>query len=433
MANITANSLRSGKRAKDAQGSDPHLSKVVELNSNYRIFLRTWVEDDVVDIAAAMVPGRSCDLDVCNTTFIPYSKDMYSQDETGTIDDLTGLKSWARIARVLHDAQCAREKKNAEAEAERTARELNQPIDQVSLARSLEGIDIKYNGGKAADGTNINPSKSPFISGMQQKMSTRLLVVKLLPNGAPDWKNAKYAVLELSNARINEFIAILDDVNFCDPTKNYLEVGYNYIGADKKAAGKAAKFQGIAASMSLANAFPAEWEQFGKKLVDNIAVGDTLDQVAEIMRARNRNLKGGKGPNDIISAIKTWCAKNAAIFGSINFENENVAWAANDFLNSHLIDSLPHIKEQFEKLAAEQESKKDSSTTSEAPAAPAPASDVLTQAATSPAPAPVNNEAQEAQAIAAAAAVAQAGVAQTMKSVMQSTPDIDLTDELGEI
>ena len=122
MASLTANSLRSGKRAKDAQGSDPHLSKVVELNGKYRLFFRPWVlEDGIVDVAAAMVPGRTCDLDICGTTFIPYTKDMYTEDESHQIDDKTGLKAWARIAKVIHDAQCIREKKNAEAEAQRTA------------------------------------------------------------------------------------------------------------------------------------------------------------------------------------------------------------------------------------------------------------------------------------------------------------------------
>ena len=137
MSSITANSLRSGKRAKDAQGSDPHLSEVVELNGKYRLFFRAVYnpEEGLTDIAAAMVPGRSCDYEICGTRFIPYTKEMYKLVEGDVPDDLTGLKSWARIARVLHDAQYTREKKNAEAEARRTAEELQQPIDQLSLVK----------------------------------------------------------------------------------------------------------------------------------------------------------------------------------------------------------------------------------------------------------------------------------------------------------
>lgn len=429
MSSITANSLRSGKRAKDAQGSDPHLSKAVELNGRYRLFFRTMTdpEEGIVDIAAAMVPGRSLDFDICGTSFIPYTKEMYKTVEGDIPDDLTGLKSWARIARVIHDAQCVREKKNAEAEAQRTATDLQQPIDTLSLNRALEGIELKYHGGKAADGTNIMPKEQPAISGMQQKLSTQLLVVKLLPSGAPDWKNAKYAVLELSKTRITELITILDDPNYCDPTLDWVEVGYDYIGADKQAAGKAAKFSGIAKSLSLSEAFKAEWEQFGKSKVADIANGKDLDEVAEIMRSRNRNLKGGKGPNDIISAFKTWCAKNAAVFAAINFESDNVAYSAKDFLDAHIVDSIPSIKAKFEEIVREQEAKKANTEK-----AADTSTDALTEAANAPAK---TAEDIENDAIKASAQVAEAGVAQTINNVVKTMSNVELSaeDDLGDL
>ena len=427
MSSITANSLRSGKRAKDAQGSDPHLSKAVELNGRYRLFFRTMFSeaDGVMDIAAAMVPGRSCNFEICGTSFIPYTKEMYKVVEGDAPDDLTGLKSWARIARVLHDAQCTREKKGAEAEAQRTASDLQQPIDQISLNRALEGIELKYHGGKAADGTNIMPKINPAISGMQQKLSTQLLVVKLLPNGAPDWKNAKYAVLELSKTRITELITILDDPNYCDPNVDWLEVGYDYIGADKQAAGRAAKFSGIAKSLSLSEAFPTEWEHVGKSKVDGIANGTNLDEIAETMRNRNRNLKGGKGPNDIISAYKTWCAKNAAVFAAINFEADNVAYTAKDFLDANIVDSIPSIKAKFESIVKEQETKKVEKEANSG-------TSILEEAANAPAKTLEEIEADE---IAASSKVADAGVAQTLASVTKTMSDVELTaeDDLGDL
>lgn len=427
MSSITANSLRSGKRAKDAQGSDPHLSKVVELNSKNRLFFRAVYnpEEELTDIAAAMVPGRSCDFEICGTGFIPYTKEMYDLVEGDVPDDLTGLKSWARIARVLHDAQCTREKKSAEAEARRTAEELQQPIDQISLSRALDGIELKYHGGKAADGTNIMPKKSPAISGMQQKLSTQLLVVKLLPSGAPDWKNAKYAVLELSKTRITELITILDDPNYCEPGSDWIEVGYDYIGADKQSAGRAAKFSGIAKSLSLSETFKTEWEQIGKAKVDGIANGNSLDEIAMIMRSRNRNLKGGRGPNDIISAYKTWCAKNAAVFAAIDFEADNVAYTAKDFLDSHIVDSIPSVKAKFEEIVKAQDIKKaEKEAGTETP--------TLDDAASAPAKTPEEIELDE---IAQSAKVADAGVAQTLTNVSKIMGDVELTsdDDLGDL
>lgn len=359
MASILANTLRASKKIKDSQGTDDMLSKVVELNGNYRLFFKTVYdeENDFVDVATAMVPGRSLDLDVCGATFIPYSPDMYTKDESGVPQDITGLRSWARIAKVLHDASCKREIKNITAEAERGALELGTDVDQVELSRKIEAVKLTYMGGKAADGTNIPAKKNPFISGMQQKVSTRILVVKLLPDGSPDLKNIKYAVLELSRAKIDELITLLDDKNYCNKDDGYLEVGYSYVGSDKNAAGRAAKFQGIADTLKLAKQFPTEWEQHIGKQVKAIADAPTLDGAAEIMRSKNRNLRGNKGPADIISSVKAWIAKNAVIFGSIDFEADATSWASKDFLEFHLVDNLPQIKEKFEKLVEEIEKK----------------------------------------------------------------------------
>ena len=65
MASITACGLRAGKKAKDKQGSDKHLSKVVELNGKYRLFFRQLpivdeetgeVITDEKDLATALFP-----------------------------------------------------------------------------------------------------------------------------------------------------------------------------------------------------------------------------------------------------------------------------------------------------------------------------------------------------------------------------------------
>ncbi len=357
MANIIAGTLRAGKKARDRVGSDDHLSKVVELNGSYRLFFRTVkvpeVDDDGnetgefledKDVAVAVVPGRSLDYEACGASFIAYTRDMY--DPEG-MKDKTNLQSYARIARVLHQAQCLREKKNQEAEAKRTAEELGKPIDQVKLSQALEGIELKYNGGKAADGTKINPKVSPIISGMQQKMTTQVLVVKLGPAGDPDFANARYATLELSNTRMNELISVMDKPEYFNNDLDYMEVGYDYKGTDKKDAGKSAKFQGIAKDLMLEHKFPELWESKGKKLVEGMANGKTIAEIAEIMRSRNRNLKSTHTTGEIITAVKKYCANNAAIFGSIDFESEDTKNATEDFLSSGLLDSVPTVRDKF--------------------------------------------------------------------------------------
>lgn len=424
MANITACTLRAGKKAKDKQGSDPHLSKAVELNGKYRLFFRTVeVEPGLRDLAVAVVPGRSLNYDICGASFIAYTESMYDMDDAGQITDKTGLDSWARIARVIHQAQCVREKKNQEAEAERTARELGKPIDQVALSKALEGIELKYNGGKAADGTRINPKESPAISGVQQKMTTQLLVVKLNPDGSPDWKNAQYAVLEISNQRMNEILALVDNPAYFSNDKTYFEVGYDYIGADKQAAGKAAKFQGIAETLSLANLYPAEWETIGKGMVDGLANGRTIEETAEIIKSRNRNLKGSHTPNEVVSSLKKWCASNAAIFGSIDYEDETTGRAAKDFLDSHLLDTIPTVKQKFEDLLASQ-----GKDEGEAPATETPTTEEA------PATKEPTFEETEQKNLQQAAAIINAGTAgQTLAQVASAVPDIDLGSDDGDL
>lgn len=425
MASITACTLRAGKKAKDKQGSDPHLSKSVELNGRYRLFFRTVeVEPGVRDIAVAVVPGRSLDYEVCGASFIAYNDSMYTQDDAGQITDKTGLDSWARISRVVHQAQCLRAKKNSEAEAKRTAEELGKPIDTVALSRELEGIDLIYNGGKAADGSRINPSKSPAISGVQQKMTTQLLVVKMLPDGRPDWKNAQYAVLEISNQRITEILALVDNPSYFDNNKTYFEVGYDYIGADKQTAGKAAKFQGIAESLSLAEKFPQDWETIGKGLVDGLANGRTIEETAEIIKSRNRNLKGSLTPNEVVSAFKKWCANNAAIFGSIDYEDETTGRAAKDFLESHLLDTIPTVKKKFEDIVAEQAKKEDDATEAHALVESVPVETVAES----------TFEDAEQKNLQTAAAIIDAGTSgQTLTQVMKNVPDIDLGMDDGDL
>jgi hypothetical protein len=314
-----------------------------------------------------------------------------------------------------------REKKNKEAEAQRTAEELGKPIDQVALAKALEGIELKYNGGKTANGKKINPDKSPAISGLQQKMTTQVLVVKMLPDDKkPDWKSAQYAVLELSNAKMVELIALEDNSDYFHDDKTYLEVGYNYIGTDKKSAGQSASFQGIASSLSLEESDPQGWASFGKALVDGLVVGKTIEDTAELIKSRNRNLKSSHTPAEVVTALKKWCSTNDSIFGSINYEDDATKRASKDFLDSHLLDTIPVVKEKFEKLLAEKEAEENKNGGEEAFEAPTSAADSI--------PVEPTFEESEQKNLQQAAAIIDAGAAgQTLAQLAQAVPDVTLT------
>ena len=414
MASILSTSLLGGKKINESAGSDKHLSKVVELGGNYRLFLRKVETEYGQDLAAGLVPGRALNGDVFKAGFVPFKKGMFEADEQGNIKDLTGLDGWARMARVLHDAQCIREKKNAEAEAERSASELGVPVDQIALKRTLDGIEEKYHGGETANGDRIYPKVQPLISGIKRKMTTRIGVVKLGPTGAPDWKGATYAIWELSNSRIQELANILAEANYVNMGRDYIEVGYMYQGADKKTAGKNAKLDGIVQAMSLETMYPQEWEAAGKKFVQDLTSGSNPDDIADFLISRNRNLKGGKTPKDIISTFKLWCANNAAVFSSIDYSSEYVEWAAKDFLESHLVDSLPKVKESFEKIAAEVAAKNQAEDASD----------------TTPT---TTLQQEEQDALKDAARLADAGSARTVMDVAKTESSADFEGDIGDL
>lgn len=382
MAGFSGGSLRQGAKIRNSQGSDATLSKSVDLGGRYRMFIPTfYVEEstDMVDdgnggtmpvttpayadVRAAVVPGRTGDYEVIDTSFIPYTEEMYKRDPiTGAADDLTPLKDWARIAGVLFEAQCRREKAAAEDEARKSADGFGRDIDQVALQRSLESIELKYHGGKAANGQNIMPDKSQAISNnIVFKISTRVALVKIDAKNNPDWTTLKYCVFEISKARTDEILALLENPDYCDPKCGYLEVGYDYIGADKKTAGQNAKLQGIADSLSLAKLFPNEWNAQGKAFVENIVRGTDQEQV-DFLRSRNRAFKSGKTPSEVIQSFRKWCSTNQAVFINIDFENENVVKAASVFLESHLLDGMNKIKDRFATLAEEAKKKESAAT-----------------------------------------------------------------------
>lgn len=348
---IIANGLAACSQLKDKQGFDDSLSKVVALNGNHRLFFKTMVQaDGSVSIVAAAVPGRSCGFEETGATWITLGDGQLEVDDMGKYKDVSGLQPWGRIASIIHDARAEREKKNKEREAQQLAEEQGTPIDQVQLQKSLDAIEEKYHGGKSASGKNIPPDVSPMLSGLQIKIVTQCLVVKLDASGNPDWGNAKTAAIELSNAKKNKLLELLKDPAAFNAENGYLEVGYKYIGASTKEAGQAASFDPIAESVSLKVQFPELWVQQGDAKVKGLA-SDGMQVVA-----RNRNLSSNKGPKDIIAAIKKWCATNPACLTTLNLTSDDVKRQAKNLVEFGLVDAVPKVKGSLMEIIREQES-----------------------------------------------------------------------------
>jgi hypothetical protein len=303
-----------------------------------------------------MVPGRSLDAKALGRVFIPIEGDLISVDEYGKFKDMSGLDAWARMARVLFDAQCIREKKAVEAEARRAAEDLGQEINSADLSKSLEKIELEYHGGKAADGTNIMPKKRPIISGLQLKMTNQLLVVKLDAKGAPDVANINYAFLEISDSRAKKLLSFCNDVNYYDPTTGVLEFGLDYSGKDKQEAGRN-DYTPIAHSLSLKTQYPEVWEKDILPKVEGLVKGNSPLETARLMRSKNRSVSTSVSPSEVITAFKKWASTNTAVYGSIDWESEDVKRSAKDFLDNGLLEAAPKVKEKM--LALAESMKKD--------------------------------------------------------------------------
>lgn len=365
MASLTRVGLRESERAKQNLGSDQSLASHMELNCKYRIFARMYNTtellpeadrigmDDEWDLLTVARLGRTADRNVCGTSFIVYDDTMATiDDETGKPVDLVGMEPWKRICRILHAAAAMREKKNAEAEAERTARELLENVDEKSLKSKLDEIDIKYFGGEVA-GKKIMPDVQPGLSGFQWKTLTQVAVVKLDTQGVPQWKDAFYAILEISKTKSNQLKAAINNKDYYTPGDEFIELSYDYTGETKKVAGQSAALQGVAESLKLSKQYPELWEKYGKNFVNGIVKGKNPIDTSARMANRSMALSIKTDPSVVITNIRKYFATNKALAGSIDMESDETKRVSVDLIESGILDTVPAIKEKVMKLAEE--------------------------------------------------------------------------------
>lgn len=371
---IIEGTMRKGKAIRDNAGYDSKLNKTVALNSTNRLFMRLTPkvneetgETEYMDLISAIVPGRSCNYDVCNTSFIKLDdKQMEYDPSSKKWKDISGLDAWARIAKVLHAAECANQKQIKEFEAKAVAEATKQPVDSTKLQSSLDIIDRKYFGGKDEAGKNVMPDVSPIISGLQFKTTTQVLVVPVSGEGdVPDFEKARTAYIELSNDRISELIGILDDRKYCGLDDEFLEIEYKFYGKDTKEAGRKAKFTGVTPEYRLSKLHPDLWASQGKKALDKMVKGSTVMETADLMAGRNIGLSGNKSVSDIEACVRKYCSTNPAVISCIAIDTDEVKLAAKDLVAKGLVDGIPDIKNSLQELIDQQNDAKEASATEE--------------------------------------------------------------------
>ena len=394
MASINAvgMGIRAGVKLKSGTTYLKRISKVVEPGGVYRIFfpkVKVTMEDGTVvdDILSAVARGRDLDYKALSQGFITYKPEWYDiNEDTGEVTDKVGLDKAARIARVIFEANYEADKARIEDEARVLAQANGGQMDQTSYSRKMTELDEKYHGREKSDSVDaIAPKIYPIVRGLTAKIVIECLVVPMdKSSNVPKWDKAEYCYKEFSRKVLLQLISILDNPDFNDPNKNYLEVLYNYGAAGQTAqqAGQNATYQGINGALSLETAFADSWNTIGKTKVEGIAGGEKdVDKAAAIILQHSGYVAGKFTPEDLKSNMNKYMSKNAIILTHINMNDPSTLKGAQDLIDSGYVDSLSMIKEKLTEVVAKNSSDA-SSTVSVATPAPTPV-------VTTPAPTPV--------------------------------------------
>lgn len=337
---LLGSTLSGGMKLQKQQGYDKSLSQALTLGTDNRLFFKLIKNDEGgYEIPAASIAGRNLNWDKLKLGFLVEDGDMIELTDGGKLIDKTGLSAWVNIAYLLRDAACVDEKESAEDKAKRDADKIGVPIDQVELSKTLEGIELRYHGGEAADGTRISPKENLLISPLRVYTYIQCLLVPMDKNGAPDWKNAQSCSLDVKNKKAQQLFDLLSKPQYVNADDMVLEVGYSYKGEDKQKAGQAASFQGISTDTSIKTLYPDDWNKYGVKKLEDLFTD------AEMIKAKNGNANSRTTVADVISAIRKYCATNLGVMACINFEKDEAKKAANDLVEFGLLDSVPKIKQ----------------------------------------------------------------------------------------
>lgn len=343
---VIAGSLKGATAIKDAQGSCRNLSKLLNLGTRYRLFFPvTTDEHGANDILLAAVPGRKLDYEKLKRSFITLSD--FEQSETGRIVDNSGLQPYARISRVLFEAECAMEKAKAKDEAIKIASQTGKEVDQVALAASLKEIELAYHGDRDAKPSAVYATKSPMISSVVVEVATEVYVVPLTSNGEPEFAKAFVAAFPISSRKQKQLVELVTNPDTCPIGTKFLEVSYNYTGTDKKQAGMDATLQGCSHETSLAVKYPELWAANKDGL-------DKLSTSAEAIASKNMSMSSTATTAEVVELFKKYVSKNSLTLVYIDLESDIAKSAAKDMVEFDIAVEAPTVQKKLIELVNSQ-------------------------------------------------------------------------------
>lgn len=320
-----------------------NLSKDLVPGTKYRIFFRKVGKTELL---VASTFGRSLDYKALGGSFMGFEdSEIEYNEETQTWKDLTNISSLCRMARVLHKAACERETRETIDRIKKEAEELGQKINEVTIAEAARRLRVKYFGDSDVKPAVI-PEVKQVISGVTTPHIIEAYAIPLTSTGTPEFTKGFVGTVELKSNKIRSLAAILQDPAYNMQDRDFLEVGFDYLGKDKAEAGRNASYNGIAESLTLESMFKDAWD------ANKDDIFNRLSKTEEEVFNRCVMFKFAMSAKDVVAAFNKYVSTQGLTLTCIDFESEDTIKAAEDFLELDAVKHAPKILTKFGEIAA---------------------------------------------------------------------------------
>lgn len=340
---ILANNIEGSVKVKQALQGMQALNKVLECGNKYRFFFKKVTTDtDNITIPAATLPIRSLDDRLQCGSMFALGDDFEQDPLTSKIIDTTGVSPYARIAFILHRAECEAEKAKIEREKKAEAEEMDIDIKSEAfikdIAIAVNKCELKYFGDRE---TNTYATIKPLIGGVKTGTFVELVVVPLTQDSRIVKDRIAHVTWDVSSS--TKLTKITEACKAKSDDKEFLEVHVNYGEGtnDKQEAGRNLTFNVVTGEDKLCRTEP---EVFTERILPMLK---QLPADAEVLAVRSAAAVYTKKAAELIESFKKYVGSKSYVFRRLDFDNADVKSTAKDLLDTGIVDKDEVVKNKL--------------------------------------------------------------------------------------